>query len=283
MSAVRPWVSLLRFEEYGPPFLLCGVAGALFAGLGSPVPLVGLLCFIGTFSASAFVLNDIADWKDDSSGPSPRNPIARGALSRSSAAALFLVLAAVSLGSLALVGPPALYAAPFVYALYWGYSWGPQFKARAGVDVVVHGAVPGLFVFMGGALSGSLTAGTALLSGVVFCMAAMSGVLQGVRDMGKDAGSRRTTALALGQGRSADLALLLVGSGVALYVAAVAGGYLPPGMAVLLPGAWFLISPLLRLRAGDEGAGEVIRMMRFRGLLLALGAVALYVLWARPG
>jgi 4-hydroxybenzoate polyprenyltransferase len=283
LSQARPWVALLRFHEYGPLFLLCGLAGSLYAGIGAPAGLLALLCFIALFSSSAFVLNDVADRREDAEVPESRNPIAKGEIGEAAGVALFALLAAGSLAALRFVSPPALYAAPLVYGLYWGYSWGPAFKARPGVDVAVHGAVPALFVFMGSALYAPPVLGTALLSGVVFCMAAMSGVLQGVRDMGKDAAHRKTTALALGEGRSVDLSLALVGAGVALYAAAVAAGALPLTMAALLPGAWLLLAPLLRLRGKATGAVEAIRSVRLRGVALAMAAMALYAVSVRPG
>ena len=282
MSPARPWVALLRFHEYGPLFLLCGVAGALYAGVGSPGSLAALLCFISCFSASAFVLNDVTDWKEDSEDDDARNPIARGEVGRASGVVLFAILAACSLAALRFVSPLAALAAPLAYGLYWGYSWGPAFKARPGVDVVVHGAVPALFVFMGYVLYAPPSAGAALLSGVVFCVAAMSGVLQEVRDLGKDASHRRTTALVLGEARSIDLSVALLGAGVAIYAAAVATGALPLAMAALVPGTGLLFVPLLRLRSGAGGAGGTIRSLRLRGAALALAALVLYVLSARP-
>jgi 4-hydroxybenzoate polyprenyltransferase len=282
LSQARPWVALLRFHEYGPLFLLCGVAGALYAGVSSPSGLAALLCFIALFSSSAFVLNDVADSEEDSVAGTSRNPIANGEIGRAAGVAAFALLAAGSLAALYFVSPPALYAAPLVYGLYWGYSWGPAFKARPGVDVAVHGAVPALFVFMGYALYARPSAGAALLSGAVFCAAAMSGVLQEVRDLGKDAPHRRTTALALGEARSVDLSVALLGAGVALYAAAVATGTLPLAMAALVPGTGLLFAPLLRLRSGAGGAGGTIRALRLRGAALALVALVIYVLSARP-
>ena len=282
MSQARPWLALFRFHEYGPLFLLCGLAGALYAGAGEPLSLAGLLCFIALFSSSAFVLNDVADREEDAGFAGSRNPIARGEIGKAAGVALFALLAAGSFVALRFVSPPALYAAPLVYGLYWGYSWGPGFKARPWVDVAVHGAVPALFVFMGSALYAGPILGTALLSGTVFCVASMSGVLQEVRDIGKDALHRRTTALVLGEARSVDLAIALLGAGVALYAAAVATGALPLAMAVLVPGAGLLFAPLLRLRSGVGGAGGTIRALRLRGAALALAALVIYVLSARP-
>lgn len=88
--------------------------------------------------------------------------------------------------------------------------------------------------------------------------------------------------MALGEGRSVDLALALLGVGVALYAAAVAAGALPLAMGALVPGALVIISPLLGLRAGGMGIGEAIRAVRLRGVALALAAVALYLASARP-
>lgn len=281
MSQARSWIGLLRFHEYGPLFMLCGLVGAIYAGVGPASGLAALLCFIALFSTSAFVLNDVADWKEDTGADGSRNPIARGEIGRTSGVAAFAVLAAGSLGALYFVSPPALYAAPLVYGLYWGYSWGPNFKARPGIGVAVHGAVPALFVFMGSALYAGPSLGTALLSGTVFCVASMSGVLQEVRDIGKDALHRRTTALVLGEARSVDLAIALLGAGVALYAAAVATGALPLAMAVLVPGAGLLFAPLLRLRSGVGGAGGTIRALRLRGAALALATLVIYVISAQ--
>ena len=280
MGNLTPWVKLVRFEEYGPLFVFCGLVGAVYAGVGSAADLAGLTAFIACFSASAFVLNDIADRHEDASAPASRNPLATGELGLGSGTALFALLAAGSVASLYFVPAPARYAAPLVYGLYWGYSWGPGFKSRPGLDVVVHGSVPALFVLMGYALYAPLSAGAAVVSGAVFCFAAMSGVLQGVRDLEKDSASRRSTPLALGSGRSVDLAVGLMGSGALLYGCAVLTGYLPPIMAALVPFSSALILPLLRLRSGRTGPEETIRVVRSRGMALAAGALCLYLLWA---
>jgi 4-hydroxybenzoate polyprenyltransferase len=277
LAGVSPWVRLVRFEEYGPLFILCGVAGAAYAGGGLSDGLAGLTAFIATFSASAFVLNDIADWRDDAATPGTRNPLATGELKVSAGVALFALLAAGSAASLYFVSPRSLYMAPFVYGLYWGYSSGPGFKARPGVDVVAHGAVPAIFVLMGYALYAPLSAGAALLSGTVFCFAAMSGVLQEVRDLAKDSLSRRTTAMALGGPSSVGLALALMLCGVSLYALASAEGYLPLRMLLLVPSAALLVRPLLELRGGRAQAEDAIRAVRGRGVAIALGAVLLYL------
>ena len=280
MGSLTPVARVIRFEEYGPLFILCGAAGALYAGLGSGYGFVGLLAFVALFSASAFVLNDIADREEDASTPGSRNPLATGQLPLSRGVALFALLAAGSAASLLFVSSGDVYIALLVYGLYWGYSWGPGFRARPGVDVIVHGAVPALFVVMGASLTGTPAAGGFVLAGVVFCLAAMSGVLQEVRDLDRDAPSRRTTALLLGKERSADLALLMMGSGVAIYAAAVVAGGLPAAMLAIVPFSWFLAAPVLSLRRGEETADAAIRAIRARGLALAGGAFLLYLAMA---
>ena len=277
MGSLSPWVKLLRFEEYGPLFVLCGLAGSLYAGVASYYGLAALLAFVGSFSASAFVLNDITDRQEDSLSSGTRNPLATGELGVSSGVALFVLLAAASVASLYFVAPPALYVAPLVYGLYWGYSWGPGFKARPGLDIAVHGAVPALFVFMGYLLFRPPSLGAALLAGVVFCMAAMSGVVQEVRDMGRDSASRRTTAIVLGERRAVGLALASLVGGVALYSVAAATGGIPLAMLALVPFAWFLVSPLLGLRRGELEAAEAIRSVRGRGLVLAGCAMLVFL------
>ncbi|MDE1854277.1 MAG: UbiA prenyltransferase family protein [Thaumarchaeota archaeon] len=277
MRPVRPWLALLRFEEYGPLFLLAGLAGSLYAGSASPVGLFGLLAFIGLFSASAFVLNDVVDWREDSLSTETRNPLSLGELGRSSAVAVFVLLSAGSVAALYFIRPPALYAAPLVYGLYWGYSWGPKFKTLPVVDIAVHGVVPALFVVMGYAISAPPSAGTYLLAGVVFCLAAMSGVLQEVRDLGKDSAFGKTSATRLGMGRSVGLAELLVVSGVALIAVSALTGVLPLGVLALTPLGYLLVSPLRALKSGNIGAAKAISEIRLRGLLLTVVLFAAYL------
>jgi 4-hydroxybenzoate polyprenyltransferase len=276
LSQIGPWLALIRFKEYGPFFILCGAAGALYAGVGTLLPLAGVLLFIGFFSTSAFVLNDVADWRLDSA-PGSRNPISLGTISRASALGFFVVLAAASLASLLVVPPPALYAAPLVYALYWGYSVGPAFKSRPILDVAVHGSVPGLFVVMGYAAYAPPSAGSYLLGGVVFCLAGMSEVLQEVRDLAKDTALRRTTASYLGQRGSADLALGLFVSSIALLVVAEVTQAVPIWLVLLTPLAYLIASPLLSLRAGKTEVTKAISAVRVRGLLLAGALILSYL------
>ena len=278
---MRPWLALVRFEEYGPLFLLCGLAGAAYAGAGVTEGLVGVLAFIGLFSASAFVLNDITDRGEDAADPGTRNPLATGELSLREGVALFSVLAAGSVGALYFVAPPALYIAPLAYGLYWGYSWGPQFKARPGMDVAVHGSVPALFVLMGYSLFRPPSAEVFVFSSAVFCMAAASGVLQEVRDLERDSASRATTAMALGEAKSAGLVLALMGAGGALYASGVMIGDLPLLMLAPVPFFWFLVTPVLALRRGVAPAAMAIRSVRARGGVLAVCVLVLYVISAR--
>ena len=278
LGPLRPWVSLVRFEEYGPLFLLCGLAGALYGGLASAAALLGLLAFIGFFSASAFVLNDVTDWREDLAAPGARNPISTGALSLRAGVAAFCVLAAASAVSLAFVGTRALAAALLAYALYWGYSVGPKWKSRPVADVVVHGSVPALFVIMGYSLSSRPSAGALALSGAVFCFAAMSGLLQEVRDLDKDASTRKTTASLLGKGASSDAALALLAGGLLLFAGASLSGAIPLPMAALLPAAYAVAAPLLAMRRGKSDAARAIAAIRTRGIALAVLALAVYAL-----
>ena len=114
-------------------------------------------------------------------------------------------------------------------------------------------------------------------------MAAMSGLLQEVRDIGRDAASRRTTALALGKERSADLALSALLAGASLYCAAALSGAIPPAMLALAPFTLMLAWPVLQLRKGKVDADAAIRSVRGRGLALAGSALLLFLVVSAAG
>jgi 4-hydroxybenzoate polyprenyltransferase len=278
MNPAGSWLALVRFEEYGPLFLLCGVAGAIYAGAALSWELTGVLAFIGLFSASAFVLNDIVDWRDDSLSTDPRNPISRGKVKMSSAAGLFVLLGAGSLGALYFAAPWAMATSLLVYGLYWGYSWGPRFKSMPFVDVVVHGSVPALFVLMGYSVGGTPSAGAWLLAGVVFSLAAMSGLLQEVRDIDKDAIRGGTTATRVGAPNALLLSEGLLGLGTVLFAAAALGGFFPLPMVLIAPAGFLLLGPIRKARAGDLAASDAIKQVRTIGSFLSLLVLLLYSL-----
>jgi 4-hydroxybenzoate polyprenyltransferase len=274
---VNDWLSLLRFGEYGPLFILCGLAGAVFAGGPLGAPTLALLLFIGTFSASAFVENDIADADEDSLIETSRNPIAGGRITKRGASYLFLCLLSISLVSLIALKPTDAVVAFFCYGLYYAYSLGPKFKSMPVVDLLVHGSVPALFVLMGYVLFLPLSVGAVLLSLVVFSFAAMSGTLQELRDVRPDEEFRRTTVTSLGERRGASLSLALAFLGIVLFLVFVVTVQLPAYFLAFALSGYFVVRPLLLMREGTLKPREAIAKIRTAGLLLSLLIMLVYL------
>lgn len=278
MASLRPWISLIRFEEYGPFFLLSAISGALLARGSLSLELLDLLLFVAVVSVSAFVLNDVTDAPFDAARSKVRNPVATRRISKRSASSLFLLLAASSALLAVQLGATEFALAILLFFLCWGYSLGPRFKAHPGTDLVVHASVPATFVLMGYALYSGISVGALLLAGAVACFSAVSGLLQEVRDIQVDAFNRRTTAKALGVTASSSLVMSLGVGGVVLYSCLALAGYLPLPMLVFVPLGVLLIWPLVRMRAGEIGADSVIAQVRSRGLLLVVLLLLAYLL-----
>jgi 4-hydroxybenzoate polyprenyltransferase len=275
MPTVGPWLNLLRFDEYGPFFLLCVLAGSMVGGqLGGGVIL--LMLFVAAFSASAFVENDVVDVEEDLRKSESRNPIAAGLISRGSGIAVFTVLAGLSVATLLLLNPQAILMGLLAFGLYWGYSWGLNLKAIPAVDVAVHGAVPALFVVMGAAVAGQVSYFSVLVALIVFVCAAMSGLLQQVRDLGADRTSRRTTAMVLGMSGSVRVCMGLAIAAIIMFASLPLAGLLPIRYLLFAPAGYFLVKPLNDLRLSESSAREAIARIRNSGLALSVLLLAAY-------
>ena len=252
------------------------MAGSAVAGLS----LVSLVVFVACFSASAFVENDLVDVVEDSRKEENRNPIAAGLISRKTAVAAFGLLAGASVAALLFLSPEAILLGLLALGLYWGYSWGLNLKAIPVVDVAVHGAVPAIFVLMGAELAGGVgyfASGVAL---VVFVYAAMSGLLQQLRDTDADGSSRRTTAMSLGASKTVLLCTGLALGGIALFASLPLAGLLPVWYLAFLPAAYFIVKPLVELKRSPEGVGKAIVRVRSAGLVISVLLVATYLVLA---
>jgi 4-hydroxybenzoate polyprenyltransferase len=274
-----PWLDLLRFDEYGPFFILCALAGSVAEGkIGGGAVL--LVVFVASFSASAFVENDVVDVEEDLRKGESRNPIAAGLISRRSGMVAFGVLAGLSVVTLLLLSPEAILLGILALGLCWGYSWGLNLRAIPVVDVAVHGVVPALFVLMGAALAGRVGYLASIVGLIVFVFAAMSGLLQQVRDAGADRSSRRTTAMVLGANRTALVCIGLAVTGAAIFASLPLTGLLPFWYLLFVPGAYFLVRPLFELKHSPGKTSEAIARVRSAGLVLSVLLVAAYLIIA---
>jgi 4-hydroxybenzoate polyprenyltransferase len=278
LGSAGPWLRLLRLEEYGPLFALCPLAGFLLAGGSWLSGLVALVISITTFSASAFVINDVMDAAQDAAKAGPRNPVATREIDGRRALALFWLLAAAAAATLLVLPQQTVYLALVAFGLYWGYSWEPGFRKMPVLDVVVHGTVPALYLLMGYSLARPVTAGAVALSLVVFFFAAATCVLQEIRDIGPDSLFRRTTVSLVGAEGGASLALLLSLAGTVSYVLCAVYGVLPLPMVVFSAAAPLLLWPVFSLMSGRMSAPDAIVRLRRLGTALAVAMMAVFVL-----
>ena len=270
MKGLGPWFALVRFNEYGPLFLLCPVAGALLAGGTMALGFVLLLVFVTAVSISTFVLNDITDADVDSHRGVVRNPVGKGEIRKPQATAFFLLLAFISATVAPFLGVQDLVLAAVALVICWGYSFGLKFKAFPVSDLAAHGMIPATFVLMGYALYVPVSAGGLALTALVAVFSAMSGTLQELRDVAQDEVNRRTTVKAIGPKRSALLALGLGVVGVLLFAALVILGHLDPLLVLFLPAGVFILAPILDVRSGSVDVARAIVRIRDRGVALAL-------------
>ncbi len=277
MSSLRAWYDLIRFHEYGPFFILCGVVGALLAAVRPDLKLLALIVFIVVFSASGFVVNDLVDVDEDRAKQHVRNPVASGRLSWRSASVAFATLSLTSVASLALLTRSAVPAGIIAVTLLWGYSLGPRFKDFPFAGALVQAAVPALYVVMGYLLYRPLSFPILLVAGISFLLATMTGVIQDLRDMSADRNFRRTSVLVLGPTRAVDLSIALMVGAFAMYILLIVEGFLGPPFALFAPLVYFLFEPLVKLRSQSIGADQAISKLRARGVALSILLVAAYL------
>jgi 4-hydroxybenzoate polyprenyltransferase len=276
VAGLKPWLELFRFHEYGPLFLLCSVAGALFARGSVSYSFLALMAFVCFLSISAFVINDVTDASDDARRGFVRNPISKGEVQRPQAFRVFLVLAFLSAVTAPFLGAQDFALSLLLFVLCWGYSLGPGFKAHPVSDLVVHSLVPALFALQGYGLYRPIGLGALLLALTVAAFSGVSGVLQEIRDLSVDLKSRRTTVVVLGSRKSPSLAMALAILGVGAFGAIPLLGLAAVQLVVFLPLGFFILQPISRLSSGDLDAEGAIELIRTRGLVLALVLMAAY-------
>jgi geranylgeranylglycerol-phosphate geranylgeranyltransferase len=103
---------------------LCTVGGQIIATghLASwPVTLLGFLCAFGC-SGSALVVNDYFDYEVDKVN-APERPLPSGAVTKSEAAILGIVLSLIGLVSAAFLGPVSFFFAAIFWVIGFLYNW----------------------------------------------------------------------------------------------------------------------------------------------------------------
>ena len=86
------FVRIVRFDEYGPCYLVSALACAFVARYPVDDRILPVRLFVTVSSIFGFVINDIVDAELDRKAGKLRNPVASGDLSVAAAWALVLVL-----------------------------------------------------------------------------------------------------------------------------------------------------------------------------------------------
>lgn len=157
---INPLWRLTRAPEHLPFVLPLTLLGALTTAHSQEFALGAKLALVTGANVLAvvyaFMVNDIEDAQDDAANPnaSQRNPVAAGALDRSTARWASLTVALASLILYAFVSPMVLLVGVAVLALGDLYSRPPlRLKARPVVDVVSHVLMLGGLLALAGILA----------------------------------------------------------------------------------------------------------------------------------
>ena len=157
---VSPLWRLTRAPEHLPFVLPLTLLGALTVAHSQELPLSAKLGFVTAANVLAvvyaFMINDIEDAEDDLRNPDARwrNPIAAGAIGRSTARWAALSVAALSLMLYAFISPLVLLVGVGILALGDFYSRPPfRLKARPILDVASHVLMLGGLLCLAGILA----------------------------------------------------------------------------------------------------------------------------------
>jgi len=275
---LRAWVDLIRFHEYGPLAIMCGVVGALLATRDIDYRLIQLLIFITSSSISAFILNDLTDVEEDRLKGRCRNPIATGRLSVKAARNAFLITALTSIITLLALNIYVIAVGLLILSLYWSYSYGIRLKDKPPADLIIHGAIPALYIIAGYVTYRPLSTGAVLLSAMAFTLSCMSELLQELRDLNADTLRRKTTLAVIGVKGGVNASITLMILSITLYIVLTVINVIPIYFIAFTPLSYLLLSPLIKLKVGVVGVEDVINQLRLRGSLIALVIIATYVL-----
>lgn len=269
LEEARPSVQVIFLLRFAAGAALTvrtiGAAGPGHPGPGHPDPGRPALAAAAWMSAIFFVylINGVMDVREDRVNGS-RRPIARGALSRATAARVAVAAAVLSLGAAWPLGPPMVGAVLAALLIGWQYSGPPLCLKRHPIGTAVGVTLLGLLTYFAGYLAGFVPhagarwadPGTALPIFAVTMSLWMGLVGAPSKDLSDVAGDttagRRT--LAAGAGQAAGRRAVAIG---ALTIAAAFAVAAPPELrwscaAVLAGAVTVAVVSLSRISHGDR-------------------------------
>jgi len=266
---------ILRFLEYGPNFILAGSFGALLTFGTLDNQIWPLIFFISTSSGFGFVINDIADRKEDSISPDIRNPVASGQMSLRNSVILAGILFFLTILSLFTL-PSNHMVGITIVLIFINYSFLLKAKDRLGLDVLFHSLGPALYVTMGYTLYKELDLMCLAITAAAGLLSASAELVQEVRDYQRDIHNRQNTVVSIGKRKTLILTVVMM----VLAFTLVGGiGYYIPKLSwtlPLLPLSIFLIQPVIQAIKDQALQSKLPNILNTRGVIIAVLALLLF-------
>lgn len=244
------------------------LAGMVLAGPTMGLRMVGLLIFSISSAAFGFTVNDLFDADHDRSAGVTRNPVSTGQLSRRGSATVTLFFLLVSLAALSSLSIQNMLLGLVVLFLYLTYSGLVRAKARPVLDIAYHGLCLAVLATMGYTAYVPFNFVCFLFASIVFLLSSMSQILQEVRDYETDRRMIVNTVTLLGKRSSLILCLALFVATFPLFFLLLLKGAVSPGILILSPLTYFILSPLIRGILNEEYEGRMLREISQRRLVL---------------
>ena len=266
---INPLVRLLRFGEYGLLSIIVGLFGAFLGTSSVDISLVYLVIFIIASSAFGFVVNDISDRDLDAQTPSPRNPLADGSMSLSSAVLVSAVLLFITLVSMVLLPPKLLWIEGLILLMFVTYSFLIETKNIAGLDLVYHAVLPMLCGMLGYLLYHPLDRTGIIFFSLLAIFGIISELLNEIRDIEKDRNKRRNSVMIIGE-RAAfqwTIALMVLALILCAFLVSVEMGYY--WLLPLFPFGLILVKPVFRAMNDESYKKKFVEEMNTQTIKVA--------------
>jgi len=271
------FVRIVRFQEYGPCYLISALACAFVARYPVDSRILPVLLLVALSSTFGFVINDIADAELDKKAGKLRNPVASGDLSAASAWALVVILLGAATLSIYFLNFLNRLLGILVILLFGGYSFGLRIKARPGLDVVSHACWNATYGVMAYSVYRPLDFVGAGLAGMLFLLSMFAELVNQIRDHDSDKGMLRTTVTLVGKKRALKACVVLLFLVLVLFVSVVLVGGLPWVLLAFSPSIIFFVAPIINALRYEQKEQELMPAFVNRGTIIGLLFLVAYL------
>lgn len=226
------------------------------------------LIFSISSAAFGFTVNDLFDAELDEKAGVTRNPVSTGEISRRGSITVALLFLLVSLAALSYLSLQNQLLGLVVLFGYLTYSELVRAKARPILDITYHGLGLAILATMGYTAYAPINLVCLLFASIVFLLSSMSQILQEVRDYETDRAMTVNTVTLMGKRASLILCLALFASTFPLLFLLFQEGAVSPGILILSPLTYLILSPLIRAIISEEYEGRMLREISQRRLIL---------------